>query len=1108
MSAESHMNPTTEVTAHPRAIAIIGMACRFPGAPNMAAFHRNLAAGIESITHFSDAELLAAGVEPTLLNDPHYVKAAPVLDDIDQFDAEFFQYAQRDAELIDPQQRLFLECAWEALEDAGYASDPTQPGSRPIGVFGGAGSLMGSYLLSDDHVNEQLIGPICSRGHIGNDKDHLCTRVSYKLNLNGPSLTVQTACSTSLVAVHLACQSLLSGECDIALAGGVTVRIPHRTGYLYQKGEVFSPDGHCRAFDAQGEGTLFGSGVGIVVLKPLAQALTDGDTIVAVIRGSAIGNDGGEKMSYWATNHQGQSAAIQRALKMANVPAETIGYVEAHGTATHLGDMIELFALRKAFQTAKQGICAIGSVKTNIGHLDAAAGVAGLIKAVLMLQHQTFFPSLHFTQPNPRIDFANSPFYVNTVTKAWAPPPYPRRAAVNSLGIGGTNAHLILEEAPALTKPTSRPERTHHLLTVSAKTPVALQTLVARLVEQLKPETTLAWSDICYTNNIGRAHFNHRLALVAPSSQAALEQLLTGEVQPSSVMPSKKAKLAFLFTGQGSQYQQMGRTLYDTHPTFRTTLDHCDALLRPLLGESILDVIYATHASGGSAGKEQADTINQTQYTQPALFVLEYALAQLWRAWGLVPDVVMGHSVGEVVAACVAGVFSLEDGLKLIAARGRLMQALPQTGVMVAVQADATRVATLIGDQADQVALAAINGPTSVVIAGEQAAVDTVVQRCVQQSLKTRPLTVSHAFHSPLMEPMLPAFAAVAQSITYARPTIKLISNGSGALAGEEVTTPAYWVDHVRQPVRFADGIHTLLQYNHTALLEIGPKPTLLGLAQAILDVRCNMDEKPMTAGGSVNPKANIVNPILLPSLREGRDDWEQLLNSLAALYMQGAAINWAAFDQDYSRQRVPLPTYPFQRQRYWLAPTRRHSATMDAAAQEPQVGQQQAHTGVPGNEHQSNGAVELLPSFRQQLAQAAPQAQPQLLMAHLQTLTAKVLGLRTPEQLDTQQSFMALGMDSLMTVELRNRLAATLDYPFPPAVLFDYSTLDQLAGYISTEVLQWSNGAAATLSAAPKRTATQPLSSELAGISPLDLAELDDDLSGELEALEALLQR
>ncbi|MFM7583443.1 MAG: beta-ketoacyl synthase N-terminal-like domain-containing protein, partial [Caldilinea sp.] len=426
------------VQAHARAIAVIGMACRFPGAHTVEAFRRNLEEGVESIRTLTAEELRQAGVAAEWLDNPHYVRAAPVLDEMDRFDAGFFQYSGRDAELMDPQHRLFLECAWEALENAGYAADPAQASRRSIGVFGGAGSLMGSYLLSESHVNDSLIGPITSRGNIGNDKDHLCTRVAYKLNLGGPAVTVQTACSTSLVAVHLACQSLLNGECALALAGGVTVRVPHYSGYLYTPGEVLSPDGHCRAFDAQAEGTLFGSGVGIVVLKPLAEALADGDAIAAVIRGSAIGNDGSDKMSYWATNPQGQSAVMQQAFRQAGVEPESLGFVEAHGTATHLGDMIETYALRRAFATERRGFCALGSVKTNIGHLEAAAGIAGLIKTVLTLQHRTLYPTLHFTRPNPRIDFANGPFYVNTEVHPWESSS-PRRAAVNSLGVGGTN---------------------------------------------------------------------------------------------------------------------------------------------------------------------------------------------------------------------------------------------------------------------------------------------------------------------------------------------------------------------------------------------------------------------------------------------------------------------------------------------------------------------------------------------------------------------------------------------------------------------------------------------------------------------------------------------
>ncbi|MEM7129853.1 MAG: beta-ketoacyl synthase N-terminal-like domain-containing protein [Chloroflexota bacterium] len=1154
------MTAGTELLDHSRSIAIIGMACRLPGARTVDEFRRNLADGVESITHFSDEELLAAGVEPTLLENPNYVKAAPILEDIGHFDAAFFQYAQRDAEIIDPQHRLFLECAWEALETAGYAQDPAQPDSRSIGVFGGAGSLMGTYLLSDTHVNEQLLGPICSREHIGNDKDHLCTRVSYKLNLSGPSLTVQTACSTSLVAVHLACQSLLTGECDIALAGGVTVRVPHHTGYLYQKGEVFSPDGHCRAFDAEGEGTLFGSGAGIVVLKPLTKALADGDAIAAVIRGSAIGNDGGEKMSYWATNHQGQGATIRRALRMADVPAETIGFVEAHGTATHLGDMIELFALRKSFDTHEKGFCAIGSVKTNIGHLDAAAGVAGLIKAVLSLQNKTLYPSLHYSQPNPRVDFANSPFYVNTATSDWAQGAFPRRAAVNSLGIGGTNAHLILEEAPSIGQQSQAclPKRTQHLLTLSAKTDTALNEKISRLVEYLDETPATDWADVCYTTNGGRAHFDYRLALVAATQQDAFQQLLAGELGHAKVgytPESKKPKVAFLFTGQGSQYVGMGRELYETHPIFRAAIDRCDELLQTHMGESLVAILYPEHNSSTENHGTIAPvkpTLSQTVYTQPALFAVEYALAQLWQSWGIVPEVVMGHSVGEIVAACVADIFSLEDGLKLVAARGRLMQELPQNGMMVAVQATEMLVTELIAHAADRVSLAAVNGPTSVVIAGESKAIQSILLGCESKGIKTKPLDVSHAFHSPLMAPMLPDFTKVVKEVCFSKPTTKFISNRTGALTTDEVMMADYWVDHVAQPVWFAAGVETLMKFKNTAWLEIGPQPILLGMAEQVYD---KVAQGKGAQGKGVQKEGDNVRvetPLMLPSIRKRQSDWQQMLSSLGELYVYGATIDWSSFDQPYQRRKVALPTYPFQRQRYWIDPISRNDSVGNDSVGNGTVGDEIVgnetalssdgsngfHATTLRDSDQSadiqnaesintngNGIFETMPSFRQKLDTTPRQAQPQLVMDHLQMLAAKVLGMRTKEALDLEKSFMALGMDSLMTVELGKALTVTLDYQFRPALIFDYPTLAQLSSYICAHVLDTRLDKAALDKAALDKVVLETaalslsdaketlLGQEFLELTPNEIAELDqgepnEAITDELEALEALLQR
>lgn len=900
---------SSEILDHPSAIAVIAMAGRFPGARSVDEFRQNLADGVESITFLSDAELRQRGVAAQLLQDPRYVRAAAPLADVDGFDAQFFKYSARDAEILDPQHRLFLECAWEALEAAGYAEESESTGRRrAIGVFAGAGPVTASYLLANVHTGAKNAPPE-TRVAVNNDKDYIATRVSYKLNLRGPSLTVQTACSTSLVAVHLACQSLLSGECDLALAGGASIRFPHAVGYQYQEGEMYSPDGHCRAFDQRGQGTLFGSGVGVVLLKPLAAALADGDEIEAVIRGSAISNDGGDKISFWATSADGQIDAMAAALAVAEVPPDTIRYVEAHGTATELGDPVEMFALNKAYRMGAEQVCAIGSVKSNIGHTESAAGVIGLIKAVLSLKHQQIYPSLHFQTPNPRIDFASSAFYVNTALRHWPAAAFPRRAAVNSLGIGGTNAHVVLEEAPPGPRPAAaeqaaekKARRSHELLVLSAKTPAALQELAQRYHDHLRRHPDQALADVCYTASTRRAHFECRLALVAETVADALAQLPQAAAEPlrtGQPAPGQRPRVVFLFTGQGAQSVNMGRALYQSEPVFRAALDRCAALLRPHLEAPLFEVLYPDEERAAGARAILAQTV----YTQPALFAVEYALTRLWESWGVLPDVVMGHSVGELVAACVAGVFTLEDAIKLVAARGRLMQALPQTGMMAAVWASEDAVRAALAPYEDTVAIAGYNGPQHLTISGERSAVQAVMKELAAQAIQTRELEVSHAFHSPLMEPMLAEYAALARTLAFAPPRLALISTVTGERAKSAVATPEYWTHQVRQPVRFSAGVQTLQADGPSVFVEVGPSPVLLGLARSTLE-----------ADGASGHA-------LLPSMRAGAADRQVILRSLGELYVRGAQISWKKVAAGEQHRRVRLPTYPFQRTRYHMAP-------------------------------------------------------------------------------------------------------------------------------------------------------------------------------------------
>ena len=873
-------------------IAIVGMAGRFPGAPNIESFWRNLRDGVEAIRTLNDAELRAAGVSQEELENPEYVRAAAILDGLQLFDASFFGFSPRDASIMDPQHRHFLECAWEAVENAGYTAEGF-PGS--IGVFAGSG--MSSYLIHNLLRNRKLVNSagLFLLRQTGNDKDVLATRVSYQLNLHGPSVNVQTACSTSLVAVHLACQSLLNHECDMALAGGVTIEIPHGQGYLYRPGEILSRDGHCRAFDAEASGTVFSSGLGLVVLRRLSDALRDRDTIHAVILGTAINNDGARKVGYLAPSVDGQADVITEALGVANVPADSISYVETHGTGTAVGDPIEVRALTQAYSssTKRRGFCAIGSLKASIGHLDAAAGVAGLIKTVLALENRKVLPSLNFKSPNPLIDFKNSPFYVNTSLVDWEKNSHPRRAGVTSLGIGGTNAHVIIEESPPLSPVQRKPS--FQLLPVSAKSEAALQNATARLFAHLRdnPESNLA--DVAYTLQVGRKSFAFRRVVVGRDAAEAAKrfeesnakELISGSVPPN--VPS----LIFLFSGQGSQHVEMAKHVYEQEPVFHDSFDRCANHLEKFIGLDLRRLVFPPDSDRVAA----ADRLNQTSITQPALFVLEYSLAQWWMALGLKPRAMLGHSIGEYVAACIAGVFTLEDALQTTAIRGRLMQkASPGAMLAVPLPPDAITLPT-------NLSLAAINGPEQCVVSGTFESIEAYEKVLREKGIACQRLQTSHAFHSAMMDPILEEFRTHLQSITLRPPRVPFVSNLSGTwIQPSDATDPDYWVKHLRGTVRFADCISQLLSKEDCTFLEIGPGQTLTSLARQ-----------------QTGKRAKAVAS--LPHKDDPSSSHANLLSALGRLWVNGQTPDWSALHRNEPVGRVPLPTYPFEHKKFWIAP-------------------------------------------------------------------------------------------------------------------------------------------------------------------------------------------
>jgi len=873
-------------------VAIIGLSCRFPGASSPEEYWKNLCRGIESITFFSDEELVAAGVDPSLVANPNYVKAAPTLRDVEMFDASFFGYSPKDAALMDPQHRMFLEVCWEAFENAGY--DPANcPGK--VGVLSTCGGVVTSYLLAKLH-HADLPGQTASISHINNDKDFLSTRVSYKFNLKGPSFTIQSACSSSLLAIHQACQTLRLDECDMMLVGGAVVRIPQVEGYLAEKRNVHSLDGHCRPFDSIGQGTIFGSGVGAVLLKPLQQAVADRDHIFAVIKGTAANNDGSAKNSYTAPSLGQQAQAMRDALEAAGVSADSVGYIECHATGTIVGDPLEVEALSMAFrkQTKRNQYCAVGSVKANIGHPEQVAGIAGLIKTALALHHKQIPPNINYEMPNPAIDFASSPFYVNTKLCDFPVEGTPRRAALNSLGIGGTNSFAVLEEAPPATENKTQVD-SPCLITLSAKSAEALVAHVEQLLKWLDDHPEAPIGDVCYTTNISRSQFAFRFAAPARSlaelKKHLAKWLQTRSKTPSSLLRTSSAPIAFMFSGQGAQGAGMAAQLYRTHSVFRNAMDRCHLLAQPHLERGLLDVIFASEGQDG--------LVNRTDYTQPALFAVEFALAELLKSWGIAPDAVIGHSLGEFVAACMAGVMTLEDAVRLVAARGALMHRMPGGGSMAAIFASESAVRALIDKIAPELAVAAMNGPLNTVVSGDRDALRAVLEELDRQRISYRELHVSNAFHSSRTEPILEDLQKVAGEITYHPPKLPLISNVTGELM---VGAPdkIYWRRQLREAVRFGDGMLALAELGCRSFLEIGPHPVLLPIAQACL-------------GATGRPTTWVA------TLNRQKPDADSITEMLVALYVAGHNINWAAVHADSSWRRLPLPTYPFQRKRYWL---------------------------------------------------------------------------------------------------------------------------------------------------------------------------------------------
>ncbi|MEM1168619.1 MAG: beta-ketoacyl synthase N-terminal-like domain-containing protein [Cyanobacteria bacterium P01_H01_bin.35] len=1073
-------------TAATEPIAIIGIGCRFPGGADSPETYWELLKEAKDVR----TEIPKERWDIDRYYDPDpdvpgkiYVRQGYFLKHpVDQFDPAFFGISGAEAAKMDPSQRLLLEVSWEALENAGIS--PRSLKNTDTGVY--VGQCFNDYATIGANSSPENLSDF----HLGTGTamNISAGRIAYILGLQGPTFCLDTTCSSSLVTLHLACQSLRSRECNLALVGGVNLMLHPNVTHGFCKGKALAPDSRCKTFDASADGYARGEGCGMIVVKRLRDAIADGDRILALVRGSAINHDG-PSSGLTVPNQQAQKKVILQALKNAKLDPLDVGYVECHGTGTSLGDPLEVKALDQVYcqNRSEEQALVIGAVKSNIGHLEAAAGVAGLIKIILALQNQEIPGNLHFSEPNPRIDWDKIPVKVPTESLPWVNTEKGRIGAISGFGMSGTNAHVILSEAPLAAKTEDNLERPFNILTLSGRTEKALADLVGNYHSYLESHPELAIADVCSTANNGRTDFNHRLAVIIANKEELVKKLfriktgdadeVTGLFSGKLSNSSSSPKVAFLFTGQGSQYVNMGKQLYEQAPVFREALDQCDEILGGLNGKSLKEIIYSE-----ATDNPDSSLLDQTAYTQPALFAIEYALAKLWQSWGIQPDVVMGHSVGEYVAATVAGVFSLADGLKLISARGQLMQQLPAGGAMLSVMASESKVVQVIKSYSEKVAIAAINGPESTVISGESEAIAAIATQLESEGIKTKKLQVSHAFHSQLMEPMLAEFEAVANQISYNQPRISIISNLTGAKADSSITTAKYWVNHVRQPVRFAQGMKTLQEQDIDILLEVGPKPVLLGMGR-----ECLMGTK----------------KLWLPSLRPGKQDWLQMLQSLGQLYVQGVKVDWLGVDKDYSSQKVILPTYPWQRRRYWITDLQQNSSHTPTAekvqtnghTEEPKIqtnGQkisQQSKFRLLDSNSVSFSQVALLKQPpKRKLAQlkvesmpAQPikpieqniqiekpvefpvetikeNSKPQIISSDVDIAQIKsTLKQKLAEalyvdlsEIEEDQQFIDLGLDSIVGVEWITTINKTYDIDIKATKLYDYPTLLDLTEYIA----------------------------------------------------------